>query len=227
MKLSAVPFAVLLAFVACFSIGEASATPITVNNSSFETLGPGGLPLAGCGPGCSFSTSPTPGWNGGTGQFQPGPSSGNFAYLNSVPDGVTVGYVNGGDTPLTQTVGAIVQDGVTYTLTVEIGTRHDSGFGGSADLVIGGVDFLATGTPAAAGDWATYTATFTGTSGTAGQSIAIQLNGIGVQGDFDNVELTDNVSSNVGSAVPEPSSISLLTLGLGGLAGVVRRKFRS
>ena len=149
MKLSALCFAVVLAFVACFSFGKASATTITVNNPSFETIGPGGLPN-GCGAGCSYSVASTPGWNGGGGQFQPGPPSGTTAIYNDIPDGPTVGYTNGA--AFTQTVGATVQDGATYTLTVEIGTRKDIGFGGSADLVIGGTDFvLASGTPAAAG----------------------------------------------------------------------------
>jgi len=221
MKFSALRFAVLLASVACFSVGEASANPITVNNPSFETLSRGGLPF-GCGTACSYSVDVTPGWNGGSGQFQPGPPA-TTAYFNNVPDGITVGYTNGPS--FTQTTAATVQDGITYILTVEIGTRNDTGFGGSADLVIGGTTFiLATGTPGAPGEWATYTATFTGTAGTAGQSIGIQLNDIGIQGDFDNVQLNDSV---VGPAVPEPSSLSLLAIGFGGLAGVVRRKFRS
>jgi len=143
MKLSALRFAVLLAFVACFSVGEASANTITVNKPSFEILPVGGLTNAEC-------------------------------------------------------------------------------------LVIGGSTLIAaTGTPAAAGDWATYTATFTGTSLTAGQSIGIQLSSIGSQADFDNVQLSDNVGSSILQAVPEPGSISLLALGLSGLAGVARRKFRS
>jgi hypothetical protein len=224
MKLSVLRFVAPLALVACFSVGEASANTIAVNNPSFEILPPGGLPN-GCGAACSYSVDVTPGWNGGGGQFQPGPPSGTTSIYNDIPDGPTVGYTNGG--AFTQTVGATVQDGVTYILTVEIGTRKDIGFGGSADLVIGGSNFvLATGTPAAAGEWATYTATFTGTAGTAGQSIGTQLNDIATQGDFDNVQLSDNITSSI-SAVPEPSSVSLLALGLGSLAGVVRRKIRS
>jgi hypothetical protein len=223
MKFSALRFAALLAFVACFSVGEASANTITVNNSSFETIGPGGLPNGGCGVSCSFSVAAIPGWtnSGVSGQFQPGPPT-NMSIFNDLPDGITVGYTNG--PAITQTVGATVQDGVTYTLTVGIGFRKDTGFGGSADLVIGGVtDILATGTIPAPGEWAFYTATYTGTALTAGQSIGIQLNETNIQGDFDEVALSDNARP----VVPEPSSLSLLALGLTGVAGAVGRKFRS
>jgi len=88
----------------------ASAGPITVNNPSFETLPPGGLPI-GCGTGCSFSEAAIPGWtNGGfSGQFIPGTQVGNFFAFNTIPDGITVAYSNGGT--ISQTVGATVQAG--------------------------------------------------------------------------------------------------------------------
>ncbi|HZL28305.1 MAG TPA: PEP-CTERM sorting domain-containing protein [Acidobacteriaceae bacterium] len=181
--------------------------------------------MAGCGPACSYSIAPVPDWTAGTGQFQPGPTL-NLAYFNYVPDGITVGYTNGPD--LTQTVGVTVQNGVTYTMTVDIGHRTDATtYGGIAGLLVGNTFIPATGTDPGLGNWGTYTATFTGDSGNAGDTITVDLRFDGYQGDFDNVQLSDNVSSNVGPSVPEPSSISLLALGLGSLAGVVRRKFRS
>src|SRR5665213_1224962 len=93
MKLFALRFAILLASVACFSVGDASANTITVNNPSFEILPDAGLPT-GCGTSCSYSIAAIPDWSnsGFSGQFQPGPPTGTTFYLNDVPDGVTVGY---------------------------------------------------------------------------------------------------------------------------------------
>jgi hypothetical protein len=219
MNTSRLRLLLLFASVATLSAGQAWAGSITVNNPSFEILPGGGLPNP-CGTDCSYDGGGTPGWNGGTGQFQPGPPA-TTAYFDYVPDGVTVGYSNG--TPFSQTVGATVQAGIVYILTVEIGTRNDTGFGGSADLVINGTtDVLALGTPAAPGGWATYTATYTGTHATAGDSIGIQLNDIGIQGDFDNVQLSDAPST-----VPEPSSLTLLGLGVCSLAASQWRRFKA
>lgn len=224
MKFFAFRFAILLA-AACFSVSEASATAITVNNASFETLPGGGLPIP-CGTACSYSIDLIPGWtnSGFSGQFQPGAPA-TTAYFNSVPDGITVAYTNG--PMIDQVVGTTVHNGVTYTLTVDLGSRNDSGFGSSAGLFIGGNFYAATGTVPTAGNWSTYTATFTGTAATAGDAIDIQLLMTGAQGDFDNVKLSDDTSPTGSSVVPEPSSLSLLALGLCGVAGVVRPKFRS
>jgi len=105
--------------------GTANAdVSIFVANPSFETMPGGGLPY-GCGTGCSYSVGTIPDWvtSGSEGQFQPGSSSGNFAYFNYVPDGVTVAYSNGGT--ISQTVGSTVVAGDTYTLTVDLGNRND------------------------------------------------------------------------------------------------------
>jgi hypothetical protein len=222
MNTSRLRLVLLFVSVATLSIGHAWADTITVNNPSFEILPGGGLPST-CGTDCNYDSGATPDWNGGSGQFQPGPPA-TTAYFLSVPDGVTVGYVGGaGSTPLTQTVGATVEAGIVYTLTVDLGTRVDTGFGSAAGLVIGGVTFVgATGTPAGPGEWATYTATFTGTHLTAGDSIEIDLLSIGSQGDFDNVQLSDAPST-----VPEPSSLSLLGLGLCSLGASQWRRFKA
>ena len=118
--------------------GSASAAIIPVVNASFETLPAGGLPFGGCGTGCSFSVNdPVPGWNGAGsfGQFQPGPASGNFAYFNFVPNGLTVAYSNGGS--LSQTVAAVAVPGVTYTLSVDVGFRKDVPDNGTVALMQG------------------------------------------------------------------------------------------
>lgn len=191
---------------------------VSVANSSFETLPNGGLPYGGCGTGCSYSGGGNiPDWAGSGGQFQPGSSSGNYAYFNYVPDGLTVAYSNGGT--ISQNVGTSAANAI-YTLTVEQGSRYDVPDPGQVFLQIGGHNFLATGTPAPAysGNWATFTAT--GFSANAGAPITILLSSPGVQADWDNVKLS--------YTVPEPatSSLAFFTVGIAGVLGMLRRKFR-
>ena len=187
--------------------------PITVANPSFEdTTGVifNGSP---CGPGCAYSFGqPIPGWTsssgGGTkGQFQPG------TQFSFVPNGIFTAYSNGGT--ISQTVANVtVQDGITYILKVALGHRFDLPFFASADLLVGSNMFKAIGVAPAAGDWSTYTATFTGSAADAGDTITIQLNSTGVQGNFDDVSLT---------AVPEPSYLGVVGIGLAGLLAFALR----
>jgi hypothetical protein len=220
MRASLIRTGAVLSLGLCLSLGTARADySITVLNPSFEILPGGGLP-DGCGVGCSYSVAPIPGWTntGTSGQFQPGSSSGNFAYFNAVPNGLTVAYSNGGT--ITQTVGPTVQAGQTYTLNVWLGNRNDGYDGqGSAALVLdygtpSATTYLASGTPAPRGEFSLFTATFTGTALTAGDTITIDLIASGAQGDFDNVSL---------SATPEPALYGILGLGLVGLLVAVRR----
>ena len=198
----------------------ATAGVISVINPSFEILPAGGLPFAGCGPGCSYSMGAAiPGWtstNFQTGEFQPGVVAGNFAYFNSVPNGITVAYTNG-DT-ISQTLSAIAQAGVTYMLQVAMGFRKDVPNPGTVALDINGNIVFATGVPLqGSGDWVTYTAFYTANALDAGQPISIILDSQGVQGDWDNVRLT----------VPEPSAlIGVALLSLFGL-GIIRRRAHS
>ncbi len=222
MKASKLLLGIPILLCAMFIASNACAQVIAVSNPSFETLPGGGLPF-GCGTGCSYSESAIPGWteSGGggafSGQFQPGSSSGNFAYFNSVPNGITVAYSNGGT--ISQTVGPTVQNGVTYTLTVYIGLRNDGyPLDGTADLELGGTVCDATGTAPALGNWSVYTAQCTGNSGNAGEPIVIQLNSSGAQGDFDDVMLS-------ASTTPEPASFLLFGTGLLGIAFIARKKF--
>jgi len=209
-----------------FFVASGFATVITVNNPSFETLPATGLPI-GCGADCFFSESDSgiPGWEIApgsvvrTGQFQPGTQDGNLTFFNSLSEGITSAYTNGGT--IFQTVLPAVQDGQIYTLTVDLGHRNDiPSFDSSADLLVGGPGgqvFMATGTPPPLGGWSTFTARFVGTDANEGEPITIQLIGSPPQGNFDNVSLTS-------VPVPEPSSMLLLGSGVLGLAQVIRRK---
>ncbi len=196
----------------------AQAVNLVVVNASFETLPAGGLPLAGCGAGCSFSTSAIPGWvnSGGTnGQFQPGSSSGNFAYFDYVPDGATVAYTNGGS--IVQTLTATAVAGHTYSLFTDFGVRHDVGNPGSITLSIGATNIGASGAYPTSGTWSTYSAVYTATAADAGAAITVTLGSSGGQGDFDNVRVTD-------TAVPEPATWALMLTGFGLVGAATRRR---
>jgi hypothetical protein len=106
-----------------------------------------------------------------------------------------------------QTVGGTVVLGEVYTLLVDIGWRLDAGFTGSADLLINGHTYAATGTTPAQGTWSTYTVTYTGLAADVGRSITIDLNSSGSQGNFDNVRLDGTLGE---SGVPEPASFLLI-----------------
>jgi len=219
MKLLALRVALPL-LVGTLSLAPSSwAATITVTNPSFETLPNGPLPNS-CGTGCAYSVDGViPGWTtaGDTGLFQPGPPA-TTTFLNSVPDGVTVAYANAGT--ISQTVGTLVQLGVVYTLTVDVGVRNDMADPGTEALVINGNTIFATGVLPTPGNFSTFTATYTGLAADVGQAITIQLSSASKEGVFDNVQLSDSTPSRV----PEPASMTLM--GLATLAGaiMIRRK---
>jgi hypothetical protein len=211
----------------------ASAAPITVNNPSFEIIPPGGLPLtAGYqGAGCSYNAGPgsIPGWTnfGFSGEFIAGTQVGNHFAFDFMPDGIAGAYTNtAGPSIISQTVAPTVQLGMTYTLQVDFGLRHDapSFSPATADLLINGIRYSATGVAPAPGSWSTFTATYIGLAADVGDPITIELGsttaGFPPQADFDNVRL----SSNGPSAVPEPSSVGILAVASMGLVALVRRK---
>ena len=189
-----------------------AATSISVANASFETLPPGGLPDS-CGTGCSFSLDGNiPGWStsGGVGLFQPGTAG----FFNSVPDGLTVAYSNGGT--IWQTVGVTAVAGTTYTLSTAFGARNDIGGQGSVSLLVGANTVVATGVAPTAGNWSTFIASYTATLADAGSAITIQLDSRGPQGGFDKVELS--------AVLPEPANWAMLITGFGLTGAVMRRR---
>ncbi|HXB71600.1 MAG TPA: PEP-CTERM sorting domain-containing protein [Candidatus Acidoferrales bacterium] len=209
------------------SAAASSLFTIPVVNFSFEIPPAAGL-THGCGPNCSFSTGSIPGWVGSasnSGEFRPGALQGNTTWFNTLTNGNTILFDEG--PTISQTVGATVVPGDTYTLMVDLGQRKDlplQPFRPTVDLLIGGAGgttFTATGTAPVSGGWSTFVATYTGLPGDAGKSITIQLLSTGSQGEFDNVRLSGLTPA---SSVPEPTGVTLLGLGLAGLLVFAKRQ---
>jgi len=188
----------LLSIGLCFLATPALSTSIAVNNPSFEVLPAAGLPL-GCGSGCSYSEAFIPGWTnvpfGGlgltSGQFRPGTDAGNTTYFDTLSDGPISAYTTNGC--IAQTVGVTVQEGVTYTLLVDVGWRKDAAPVGLPRLKVNDVYYDGAGT-AVFGGWATFTATYVGQAADVGLPITICLTSVTLQGNFDNVRLSDSVA---------------------------------
>jgi hypothetical protein len=196
--------ALLIAFA--FMSGSASADSIAVQNGSFETLPPTGLPLS-CGTGCSYAYGTPPGWTstGVVGQFQP------VGFLTGVPDGTTVAFSNNGS--LSQDLGVDLDPDTTYLLSVWVGDRTDSA-GAYTILLDAGTTALCNSSGSSTalnpGGFADVTCTYTTGSSPLAGDLTVWLIGNSGQAIFDDVTVT--------ATAPEPSSIALESLGLLALA---------
>jgi hypothetical protein len=202
--------------------GQGLASPITIENASFE------VPTCGAvGP--SFCTITT-GWvtdstNGNVGSFLP-----PLAAWASLPDGLQVAYSNGGT--LTQNLGVTIVPDMTYTLSVWVSQRFTAGTFQPDILLLGGGTTLlemTNGNPgglaptqSAEGqpyDWVNWTMSWQSPSSGAviGQTLSISLGSGGTQTNFDNISLDASAPT-----VPEPGMFLLVAGGLIGL-GIRRR----
>jgi hypothetical protein len=233
MKSSAIRVLATLALAAV----PGFASPILVSNFSFEQVTGGvSLPTV-CGANCGVSNGNTLAILGWTftgnssapwGQFQPGAATIGFFNVGPNPDnaGPTIAYVQGGTLSQVAYTIPVLTANLSYTLQVDIGDRKDLGVGtfvGTADLKICAVSTCTTtaamGTAPGLGGFSTYTATYLATAADSGKTITIELNGIGAQGDFDNVRLTDGV--------PEPASFLLIGSALFALSAIRRCRVNS
>lgn len=212
MKKSILRSIFLLAAVATIAAGTASANSILVVNGDFQSVS---TPLNQncCGQaGLYYNQGPVPGWTieGSGGQWvQNGPFQAISASV--ISDGTVMGWLNAGD--MTQTVGATVVSGQSYTLTADLLYRDDSAFDAWAALVIGGNTYYATGTTPAPGGESPFSVTFVGTAATAGDPIEVELGTNGGQGDFASVLLV--------TPVPEEGALVRLLLCALTLAGAL------
>jgi hypothetical protein len=103
--------------------------------------------------------------------------------------GANVAWINGGS--LTQDVGTI-EEGKTYTLTVSVGWRYDSGqpHNGVALLADGATAASTTSTGLSQGGWPDITTSFTASAAQDGATLTISLYKLsGGQANFDDVSL--------------------------------------
>jgi hypothetical protein len=210
-----IPAIVLTCLASVSMTASAWAAPITVNNPSFEILPSGGLPES-CGSNCSYSVDFIPGWlntpflglglNSGQARF--GVEASDTTFFDTLSDGPTSAYTS--IPGIAQTVAATVQEGVIYTLLVDVGWRKDAAPTGVPRLKVNDLFFDGVGIPVRGG-WSTFTTTYVGRAEDVGLPITIFLDSASFQGNFDNVRLSDSTDI---AAVPEPATFALLGVGL-------------
>lgn len=204
-----------------------SAVAIFVANHSFEEPpGADGTFTSGA----LGDLNPVPGWVAvaDTGVFNP-----TSVQLSQGPtDGSQVGYSNNTGLAMTQVLGVVVLPNTLYTLKVDLQSRTD-GFTHKAttlELRTADDDILATASFDALSGGLNQELTATFLAGAAdphlGETLKIALSAGGSQSDWDNVRLDATLQQTEPpvQGVPEPATMTLLTLGSTLLAVARRRR---
>lgn len=164
----------------------------------------------------SFETGDFTGWTqgGNTGYTGVTTVSGDFGY--AAEDGTYFAYLGpeGSDGTLSQTFADTVGQSYLFSFWYNANGTSPSDFGASWD----GIPLLSLTNWDTGGSWSNFGYLVTGTG-----SDTIQFN---FRNDPD-YDALDNASVSGVSPIPEPSSFLLMGSGLIGLAGAIRRKFRT
>jgi hypothetical protein len=188
-------------------LGQATAASLLVTNPSFESpalVNPG-----------DFTTVSPPGWTltGAGGVFKPSVGTS----VNSVPDGTQVGYAGALSTgSLFQDLGVAAVTGQIYQLSVDVGSRKE-GFPAHyfVELTEGGVTLNSAAGTISPGTGNFSVVTFSAVGIAGGGDIGVRLSETGAgQSLFDAVAVSTVVAS-----VPEPTSLTMLGIGVVGMAG--------
>jgi hypothetical protein len=191
-------------------LGQATAASLLVTNPSFESpalVNPG-----------DFTTVNPPGWTltGVGGVFKPAIGTS----VNSVPDGSQVAYVGnattlGANSSIFQDLGVAAVTGQTYQLSVDVGSRKE-GIPAHylVELTEGGVTLNSASGTISPGTGNFGVVTFNAVGITGGGDIGVRLSETGA-----GQSLFDVVAVSTVATVPEPATLTMLGIGVVGMAG--------
>lgn len=222
----------LLLVLVAASFSTAVATPVPIQNASFELVESKNV---------DFYSNPAYGtWNMGSGSsgltgwtYSGSDYYGNWAptgpwYSTSVPDSNSIGFLHTGS--LFQQLDWMVSANTILTLSIDIGNRADFDFPSYAvELWAGNARLVSDGSVLPGeGLFSNLTMSYTVFENdlNIGKNLGIKIVSNGAQLNFDNLKLTnDRLETNV-NPVPEPATILLLGAGLIGIAGFGKKRSR-
>ena len=170
---------------------EVSASPISINNPSFEVDVPEDGGWSSSGGGSGVNSGYITGWNlpgGWGGTFRPTA----IPFPGGVPDGLNTAWLNGHT--ISQLLSETLSQGYNYTLQVYVGNRADLNFSSYGVQLLAGGNLLAQDDNSLSppdGQFMLSTVTYTAFSDDSylGLPLEIRLTGGGIQVNFDMVSL--------------------------------------